>query len=129
LNRPRSGLLQVAEAVFDAVRALRRAAATVDELRDLAASSLRVLDDAENDAFYAHQENQREFYMESATEHLGRLRNTSGVMNEIGADLIRHLDEARAAVERAAQGLESLGTGDQGPDVAALRSHVELLGQ
>ena len=42
-------MLSAADAVFDAERALRRAADTVDELGDLAASSLRVLDDAATD--------------------------------------------------------------------------------
>ena len=50
------GILAAAEAVFDAERALRRAADTVEELGGLAASSLRVLDEAATDAFYAHQE-------------------------------------------------------------------------
>ena len=50
------GMLAAAEAVFDAERAPRRAADTVDELGDLAASSLRVLDEAATDTFYAHQE-------------------------------------------------------------------------
>lgn len=49
-------MLAAADAVFDAGRALRRAADTVDQLGDLAASSLRVLEDAATDTFYAHQE-------------------------------------------------------------------------
>ena len=77
-------VLAAADAVFDADRALRRAAETVDELSDVAASSLRVLHDAASDAFYAHQEERRDFHLESAGEHLGRLRNRSGVMNELG---------------------------------------------
>lgn len=94
-------MLAAADAVFDAERALRRAAETVNELSDVASSSLRVLDDAASDAFYAHQEERRDFYLESAGEHLGRLRSRSGVMNELGEDLTRHLTAANSAIERA----------------------------
>lgn len=67
MNGDQRGLLAAADAVFDAERALGRAAETVDELSDLASSSLRVLDDAATDAFYAHQEeDRREFHLESA---------------------------------------------------------------
>ena len=94
-------MLAAADAVFDAERALRRAAETVDELSDVAASSLRVLDAAASDAFYAQQGERRYFYLESAGEHLGRLRSRSGVMNELGDDLTRHLTAASSAIERA----------------------------
>src|SRR5680860_349808 len=94
-------VLAAADAVFDAERALRRAAETVDALSDVAASSLRVLAAAASDAFYAHQEERRDFYLESAGEHLGRLRSRSGVMTELGDDLTRHLTAASGAIERA----------------------------
>lgn len=123
-------VLAAADAVFDAERALRRAAETVDELGDVAASALRVLDDAASDAFYAHQEERRDFYVESAGEHLGRLRNRSGVMNELGEDLARHLTAASSAIECA--GYE-LGRGtevdEQGLAVRALRTQVDVLAE
>ncbi|MFZ2503497.1 MAG: hypothetical protein WAW88_12600 [Nocardioides sp.] len=124
------GMLAAADAVFDVERALRRAAETVDELSDVAASSLRVLDDAATDAFYAHQEERQDFYLESAGEHLGRLRNRAGVMNELGDELTRHLTVAGSAIERAG---DELGNGsdvdDRDFEVRALRSHLDVLGE
>ena len=94
-------MLAAADAVVDAERALRRRGETVDELGDVHASWLRVLDHAATDAFYAHQEERRDFYLESAGGHLARLRIRSGVMNELGEDLTRHLTAAGGAIERA----------------------------
>ena len=123
-------VLAAAEAVFDAERALRRAADTVGELGDVAASSLRVLDDAATDAFYAHQEERRDFYLESASEHLARLRHRSGLMNELGEDLSRHLAAAGSAVERAGCEL-ARGTEDeeQEGEVRALRTQIDVLSE
>ncbi len=121
-------VLAAADAVFDAERALRRAADTVDELGDLAASSLRVLDDAATDAFYAHQEERRDFYLESAGDHLARLRNRSGLMNELGEDLTRHLAAAGSAIERAGDELARGSDGDdRDMDVRALRTQIDIL--
>lgn len=114
--------------VFDAERALRQAADTVDELGDLAASSLRVLDDAATDAFYAHQEERRDFYLESAGDHLARLRNRSGLMNELGEDLTRHLAAAGSAIERAGDELaRGIDGDDRDMDVRALRTQIDIL--
>lgn len=126
----RSGLLEAAKAVFAAERAIRKAAATVDELGEMAASSLRVLDDVATDAFYAHQDDRREFYVESAGEHLGLLRSRSGVMRKAGAGLTSNLDKASSALERAGQELNNVQpAGGHQSAVAALRSHVEVLGE
>ena len=123
-------VLAAAEAVFDAERALRRAADTVEELGDLAASSLRVLDDAATDAFYAHQEERRDFYLESASEHLARLRNRSGLMNELGEDLSRHLAAAAGAIERAGYELARGTEGDEREsEVRALRTQIDVLSE
>lgn len=123
-------VLAAADAVFDAERALRRAADTVAELGDLAASSLRVLDDAATDAFYAHQEERRDFYLESAGDHLVRLRNRSGLMNELGEDLSRHLAVAGSAIERAGDELARGTDGDdRDTDVRALRSQIDVLSE
>ncbi|MEV5003933.1 hypothetical protein [Nocardioides sp. LML1-1-1.1] len=123
-------VLAAADAVFDAERALRRAADAVDELGDLAASSLRVLDDAAADAFYAHQEERRDFYLESAGDHLMRLRNRSGLMNELGEDLSRHLAAAGSAIERAGDELARGTDGDdRDTDVRALRTQVDVLSE
>lgn len=123
-------MLAAADAVFDAERALRRAAETVDELSGVAASSLRVLDEAASDAFYAHQEERRDFYLESAGEHLGRLRNRSGVMNELGDDLTRHLTAASGAIGRAGH---QLGRGTdvdyRDVEIRALRTHIAVLAE
>ncbi|GAW54768.1 hypothetical protein [Nocardioides sp. PD653] len=124
------GILAAAEAVFDAERALRRAADTVEELGDLAASSLRVLDEAATDAFYAHQEDRRDFYVESAGEHLGRLRYRSGEMNELGSDLTRHLRTASTAIEQAGYELGRGAEGDERElEVVALRTQIDVLGE
>jgi hypothetical protein len=123
------GMLAAADAAFDAERALRRAAETVDELSDAAASSLRVLDDAATDAFYAHQDEGRDFHLESAGEHLGRLRNRSGVMNELGDELTRHLTTAGSAIERAGYELgRSTDVNERDIEVQALRTQIVVLG-
>lgn len=124
------GVLAAADAVFDAERALRRAAATVDELSDVAASSLRVLDDAASDAFYAHQDDRRDFYLESAGDHLVGLRRRSEVMTELGEDLTRHLSVAGTAIERADDELGRDGElKGHDAEVRALRSQLEVLGE
>lgn len=124
------GLLGAADAVFDAERALRQAAETVDELADVAASSLRVLDEVAADAFYARQDDRREFYLESAGEHLGRLHNRSGVMTELGDDLTRHLSEASEAIERAGSELGSeFDVNDDDKQVGALRTQIDVLSE
>ena len=121
-------VLAAADAVFDAERALRLAADTVDELGDLAASSLRVLDDAATDAFYAHQEERRDFHLESAGDHLARLRNRSGLMNELGEALTRHLTAAGSAIERAGDELaRGIDGDDRDMDVRALRTQIDIL--
>jgi hypothetical protein len=102
----------------------------VDELSDVAASSLRVLHDAASDAFYAHQEERRDFHLESAGEHLGRLRNRSGAINELGDDLTRHLTAASGAIERAG---DELGRGndvdDRDVEIRALRTQIDVLAE
>ena len=124
------GMLAAADAVFDAARALRRAAETVDELSDVAASSLRVLDDAATDAFYAHQEERRDFHLESAGEHLTRLRHRSEVMNELGDDLTRHLTTAGNAIELAGTELgRSTDANDRDADLLALHTQIDVLGE
>lgn len=124
------GLLAAADAVFDAERALRRAAETVEELGDVAASSLRVLDDAASDAFYAHQEERRDFYLESAGDHLLGLRHRSEVMTELGEDLTRHLGVAGTAIERADDEIDRAGEfKGHDAEVRALRSQLEVLGE
>lgn len=123
-------MLAAADAIFDAERALREAADTVGELGEVAASSLRVLDDAATDAFYAHQEERKAYYLESAGEHLGRLRNRSGVMTELGEDLIRHLSTASGAIERAGYELgRGTGLDESHCEVRALRSQIDVLGE
>lgn len=118
------------DAVFDAGRALRRAADTVDEIGDLAASSLRVLDDAATDTFYAHQEERRGFYLGSAGDHLARLRDKSGLMKDLGEDLTRHLTEAGSAIERAGDELAHGTVGaERDVDVRALRAQIEVLSE
>lgn len=122
-------LLAATDAIYEAEMALRHAAAAVDELGDVAASSLRVLEEAATDAFYAHQEERRDFYLESAGDHLTRLRNRSVVMSEVSDDLTRHLTTAGSALERAGYAL-TLHGGDgheHDSDVRELRTHIEVL--
>ena len=121
-------MLGAADAVFDAESALRRAAEVVDELGDVAASSLRVLDDAAVDSFHAHQDERREIYVESAGQHLDGLRNRSQVMRELGEELARHIDRASGAVDRVGDELErALGGVAEAGDAEALRARVAAL--
>jgi hypothetical protein len=96
----------------------------------MSSATSQLLADAASDAFYAHQEERRDFYLESAGEHLGRLRNRSGVMNELGDDLTRHLTAASGAIERA--GYE-LGRGtdvdDRDVEIWALRTQIDVLAE
>jgi hypothetical protein len=122
-------MLAAADAVRDAEDALRRAAETVDDFSDVAASSLRLLDEAAVDAFYAHQEERRNLYLRSAGEHLERIRNRSGVMNDLGADLTRHLTTASNAIEHA--GYDLGPTTDENyrdAEMQALRTQIDVLG-
>lgn len=124
------GVVAASEAVYDAERALRRAAETVDELADVAASSLRLLDEAASDAFYAHQEEHRRLYLRSAGEHLERVRNRSGVMNELGEDLTRHLTTASNALEQAGYELgRSTDENDRDAEIHALRTQIGVVGE
>ncbi|WP_224279753.1 hypothetical protein [Nocardioides lacusdianchii] len=121
-------MLRTADAVFAAESALRRAAEVVDELGDVAASSLRVLDDAAVDSFHARREERRDTYVESAGEHLDRLRNRSEVMRELGEELARHIDRASGAVDRVGAELEQALDGvAESVDVEALRMRVAAL--
>lgn len=121
------GMLAAAQAVFDAERALRGAAETVDELCDVAASSIRLLDDAATDTFYAHQEERRNLYVRSAGEHLERVRNRSGVMNDLGADLTHQLAAASSALELAGYELGSIDANDCDGGIRALRTQIDVL--
>lgn len=123
-------LLAAADAIYEAEQALRHAADTVDELGDVAASSLRVLEEAATDAFYAHQEERRDFYMESAGDHLMRLRGRSVVMTEVSEDLARHLATAGGALERAGYELTLRGDGgEHDAEVRELRTQIEVLAE
>jgi len=126
----KQGMLAAAEAVLDVERALRLAAETVDELGDVAASSLRVLDEAAVDSFYAHQEERRSLCLRSAGEHLERLRNRSGLMNELGEDLTRHLTTARNAIEQVVCELgRTTDANDHGTELQALRTQIDVLAE
>lgn len=128
MNKP--SMLAAIEAVLDTERALRRAADTVDDLSNVAASALRVLDDAAVDAFYAHGEERRNLYLRSAGEHLERIRNRSGVMNDLGADLTRHLTTASNAIEQASYELgRSTDENDRGSELQALWTQIDVLGE
>ena len=122
-------ILAVAEVVLDAEHALRRAAETATDFSEVAASSLRLLDEAALDAFYAHHEERRNLYLRSAGEHLERVRNRSGVMNDLGADLTRHLTTALNAIEQAGYELSrSTETNVRDSELQAPRTQIEILG-
>lgn len=121
-------MLSTADAVFEVESTLRRAAEVVDKLGDVAASSLRVLDDAAVDSFHAHREDSREIYVESAGEHLDRLRDRSEVMRELGEELARHIDRTGGAVDRVVDVLEQALDGvTESADTEALRVRVVAL--
>lgn len=121
-------ILSAADGVFDADRSLRRAADTVGDLADVASAALRVLDDAAFDTFYAHQEDRRDLYIESAGEQLDRLRARAGVIRELGEDLEQHLSAASFALTRSR---EELGgrPDEHDPEVRLLRVQLDTLGE
>jgi len=123
-------MLAASEAIYDAERSLRRAAETVDELGEVAASSLRLLDEAASDSLYAHQEEHRNLYLRSAGEHLERLRNRSAEMNDLGAYLTRDLTAASNALEQAGYELRSNVNEDNGDaEIHALGTQLDVLGE
>lgn len=122
--------LTAVDAILDATLALTRSAKTVDELGDVAGSALRVLDEAASDAFYACQDERRDFYVESAGDQLVGLRRRAGVMGELCENLAHHLDMTDNAIERAN---DDLGRGDwreeRVDEVVELRSRLAVLGE
>lgn len=122
------GVLAAADAIYDAEQSLQRAMQVLDDVSDLAASSLQVLDDAAIDSFHAHQENGRQFYLESAGENLARLRTRSHTLSDLGEDLGDHLGETSRALERAGAELDGgADDHDREPEVQALRTQIAVL--
>lgn len=121
------GALAAADAIFDAELSLQRAMRIVDDLSDVAASSLRVLDDTAIDSFYAHQDSGRQFYLHSASESLVRLRTRSQTLSDLGADLADQLGETSRALERAGTELDAVAD-DRDLEVP-LRTQIDVLGE
>jgi len=123
-------MLTAAGAVLEAEHALRRAAEAVADLSDVAASSLRLLDEAAIDTFYAHQEERRNLHLRSAGEHLARLRNRSGMMTDLGDDLTRHLNAASSAIKQAGHAIaQSTDANDRDAELQALRTQIDILAE
>ena len=69
-------------------------------------------------------------YLRSAGEHLERVRNRSGVMNELGEDLTRHLTTASNALEQAGYELgRSTDENDRDAEIHALRTQIGVVGE
>lgn len=99
-RRTRRG--EEATAALGAARShLRQARRVVEELHDVVHSALAVAEDAEVDAAQARTADRAAFHLESAVEHLGRLRSRCDVICELSGELAGHLGLAAGAVATA----------------------------
>ncbi len=90
--------LGAADALFAAEQAVGRAGQMVEDLQTTIISALRVLDDAESDSAKARLGHRRDFYLEAAIEHLGRLQTRCSAMPELTQELDDHLTHASRAI-------------------------------
>lgn len=121
----------VATAVMAAEESIRRARYTVEELREVTASAVRVLQEAEIDSAKARLTDRHDYYLESASEHLGRLQTRCTPMRELSDDLGHHLERSASAVSDANQSVEELiqhaATPTEAPELGALRQRLDVL--
>ena len=65
-----------------------------------------------------------------AGEHLARVRNRSGVMNELGEDLTHHVTTASNAIEQAGYELgRSTDENNRNAEIYALCTQIDVLGE
>lgn len=123
--------LSAADAVFEAEQAVSRARWVVEELQETIGSALRVLDDAELDSAKAKLSERGSFYLEAASEHLGRLHSRCNDMPDLTSDLFVHLDRASQSVTDARTLLDLADTSDPviASEVAQLKPRIAVVGE
>ncbi len=123
--------LEAVDAVFAAEQAVQRARRVVEGFRDVVASALRVLDDAELDSAKSRLSDRSGFYLEAAAEHLGRLQTRCNELPNLAAELDTHLARAAVAVDEARDRLAEVDTNDPAlaVDVEQLQPRVVILGE
>lgn len=106
-------LLDLTDCVFGAEQSVRRARESVEDLRELTRSAIRVLDEADTEAAHAHtaESDPDQRHLEAVADHLSRLTGRCTTIGEINVELGEHLEQATAALERAGRLIDEL-TGD-----------------
>ena len=123
--------LRAADAVFVAERAVGRARRVVDDIQTTVTSALRVLDDAELDSAKARLTDRGDFYLEAASEHLGRLQTRCNDIPELTRELFGHLNRASESLNEARGFLDLADTSDPvvAGDVAQLKPRIAVVGE
>ncbi|SMX87432.1 hypothetical protein BSP109_02214 [Brevibacterium sp. Mu109] len=103
-------LLDLTDCVFGAEQSVRRARETVEDLRELTRSALRVLDEAETEAAHADttESDPDGRHLEAVADHLSRLTSRCTTIGEISHELNEHLEQATAALARAGRLIDEL---------------------
>ncbi|MDN5895457.1 MAG: hypothetical protein L0H93_15710 [Nocardioides sp.] len=104
-------LLDLTDCVFAAEQSVRRARESVEDLRELTRSAMRVLDEAETEAAQADtaESDPDGRHLEAVADQLNRLTNRCTTIGEISVELREHLEQATAALERAGRLIDELG--------------------
>jgi len=123
--------LRAADAVFVAEQAVGRARRVVEELQTTVTSALRVLDDAELDSAKARLTDRGDFYLEAASEDLGRLQTRCNDIPELTRELFGHLNRASESLNEARGFLDLADTSDPvvAGDVAQLKPRIAVVGE
>ncbi len=123
--------LRAADAVFVAERAVGRARRVVEDIQTTITSALRVLDDAELDSAKARLADRGDFYLEAASEHLGRLQTRCNEMPEQTRELFGHLNRASESLNEARGFLDRAEPSNPvvAGDVAQLKPRIAVVGE
>lgn len=118
-------------AVFVTERAVGRARRVVEDIQTTITSALRVLDDAELDSAKARLTDRGDFYLEAASEHLGRLQTRCNEMPELTRELFGHLNRASESLNEARGFLDLTDNSDPvvAGDVAQLKPRIAVVGE
>jgi hypothetical protein len=121
--------LEAVDAVLAADQAVQRARRGVEEFQEIVTSALRVLDDAELDSAKSRLSDRGGFYLDAATEHLGRLQTRCEELPDVATELDTHLARAAIAVDEARDRLSEVDTRDPAlaADVEQLQPRVAIL--
>lgn len=126
--------LEAANAVHDAELSVQQTQRLVDELAQVATSALGVLDDAQLDSARAMMTDRRDYYAESASDHMRRLQGRCTDLAELGQELSQRLGRAVDAVRTAAGLVEDVQADPEhaataaslGPRLAILAETLDL---